>query len=294
MLAPIPMENGHLSASLVAQYWQDGYLFPLEITPPDQAQEWRQAFEDMERDWLASDLPLPLNSYKRLNAQCVMPLAWEIGSNKAVLDVVEGVLGPDILLYAVEFFVKEPGTTHTVSMHQDLTYWGMGAIDGLLTAWIALSPATPQSGCMDFVRASHKNAILPHSDTFDANNLLSRGQEVSVEVADKDKVAIEIHPGQMSLHHGLTIHGSGPNTSDDRRIAAVVRYLTPEVAQEHGNKDYAIPVRGQDTGGNFRHYQPAQDWFTTQGLSMHDEIRAHQAQVTMAGARKKSMYEGAK
>ena len=35
---------------------------------------------------------------------------------------------------------------------------------------------------------------------------------------------IEIHPGQISLHHGLTIHGSGPNTTDDRRIAAVVRF----------------------------------------------------------------------
>ena len=93
----------------------------------------------------------------------------------AILDVVEGILGPDILVYAAEFFVKEPRTTHVVTMHQDLTYWGLGAIDGMVTAWLALSPATPASGCMDFVRASHKNPILPHEDTFDENNLLSRG-----------------------------------------------------------------------------------------------------------------------
>ena len=107
-------------------------------------------------------------------------------------------------------------------MHQDLTYWGLGATSEMVTAWLALSPATPQSGCMDFVRKSHKNPILPHKDSFAKDNLLSRGQEVQVDVAEQDKTSIEIQPGEISLHHGLTIHGSGPNVSDDRRIAAVI------------------------------------------------------------------------
>ena len=63
-----------------------------------------------------------------------MPLAYEIGTEPGILDIVEGLLGPDILLYASEFFVKEPHTEHVVTMHQDLTYWGLGAIDGLVTA----------------------------------------------------------------------------------------------------------------------------------------------------------------
>ena len=141
-------------------------------------------------------------------------------------------------------------------MHQDLTYWGLGAISGMVTAWIALSPSTPASGCMKFVKASHKNPILPHEDSFDANNLLSRGQEIKVDVAPADRVPIEIHPGQMSLHHGLTIHGSGPNTSGDQRIAAVVRYITPEVAQQVADKDYAMLVRSADRSGNFIKYAP--------------------------------------
>ena len=70
-----------------------------------------------------------------------------------------------------------------------------------------------------------QNPILPHHDTFDDGNLLSRGQEVIADVGAADKTAIEIHPGQISLHHGLTIHGSGPNTTDDRRIACVIRYI---------------------------------------------------------------------
>jgi len=154
----------------------------------------------------------------------------------------------------------------------------------MVTAWIALSPSTPASGCMDFVRGSHRNAILPHEDTFDANNLLSRGQEVRVDVAPEDRVPIEIHPGQMSLHHGLTIHGSGPNTSDDRRIAAVVRYVTPEVAQQVADRDYAMLARGVDRTGNFINYTPPRDLFDAASLTLYEEIRRAQAQAMMTGA----------
>lgn len=288
---PLSLENGHLTQEQQKQYWQDGFLFPLPVMPPEDALAMRAELEALEAEWLDRDLPLPLSTYKRVNAHCVMPLAHRIGTDPRILDAVEGVLGPDIMIYAVEFFIKEPQTKHIVSMHQDLTYWGLGAIDGLVTAWLSLSPATPASGCMDFVRGSHKNAILPHDDTFDDNNMLSRGQEVRVDVADEDKVPIEIHPGQMSLHHGLTIHGSGPNTTDDRRIAAVIRYCTPEISQQVADEDYAILARGADRFGNFRSFPAPTANFTAEALSHYDDIRAAQAKAMMSGAKKKgSLY----
>jgi ectoine hydroxylase-related dioxygenase (phytanoyl-CoA dioxygenase family) len=141
---------------------------------------------------------------------------------------------------------------------------------------------------MDFVKGSHKNPILPHEDTFAEDNLLSRGQEIRVDVDPADRVPIEIHPGEISLHHGLTIHGSGPNATDDRRIAAVVRYCTPAVKQQIGETDYAMLARGTDNSGNFRHFEPPQDLFTPEALAIYDEIRAAQAKVMMSGANKKS------
>ena len=283
MLADLPLSQGHLSDALIAQYWTDGYLFPLPAIPPQEALQARSALEQIEHDWLDAGLPLPLNTYKRVNAHVVMPFAARMARDTRVLDAVEGLLGPDILIYAAEFFIKEPRTTQIVSMHQDLTYWGLGATQGLVTAWIALSPSTPDSGCMDFVRGSHKNPILPHEDTFDENNLLSRGQEIAADVHEHDKVAIEIHPGQMSLHHGLTIHGSGPNTSDDRRIALVVRYCTPDVAQQVGDKDFAMLARGTDTKGNFIHVPDPTKNFSPNSLALYKDIRAAQAMVMMRG-----------
>lgn len=283
MLTSLELDEGTVPKALSAQYWQDGFLFPLPVMQPSEAKEMRAELEGIERDWLDAGLPLPLNTYKRINANIVMPLAHRIATHRGVLDAVEGILGPDILIFSAEFFIKEPRTTQIVSMHQDLTYWGLGAVDGLVTAWIALSPATPTSGCMDFVRGSHKQAILPHEDTFDDNNLLSRGQEVRVDVAEADKVNIEIHPGQMSLHHGLTIHGSGPNSSDDRRIAAVVRYMRPDIVPEKGPVE-AMLARGSDTSGHARLIPAPTANFEPGALALYEEIRQAQAKVLMDGA----------
>ncbi len=284
MLKSIELKDNRLSDAQVKAYWEDGYLFPIPVFSKDEARAFRQELEDIEENYLTADLPHPLNFYKRSNSHVVMPMAYRIGAHPAVLDVIEGILGPDILIFSVEFFIKEANTKHIVSMHQDLTYWGLGAIDGLVTAWISLSPATPASGCMDFVRGSHKNPILPHEDTFDKNNLLSRGQEVRVDVAEEDKVPIEIHPGQMSLHHGLTIHGSGPNTSDDRRIAAVIRYMRPDVVPE-GEQPFATLVRGEDRFGNFQPTQMPSGLFDADALALYEEIRETQARIIMKGAK---------
>ncbi|WP_254439193.1 phytanoyl-CoA dioxygenase family protein [Ruegeria arenilitoris] len=266
------------------KYWADGFLFPLTIFSQDEAAQMRAALEQIERDWLSAELPLPLNTYKRVNAHLVMPLASRIALDPRVLDAVEGVLGPDIMVWSAEFFIKEPNTAHTVGMHQDLTYWGMGETPDQVTAWIALSPATVESGCMDFVRASHKNPILPHNDTYSDTNLLSRGQEIAVDVAETDKTHIELAPGQMSLHHGLTIHGSGPNRSNDRRIGLAIRYLNPNAKQLVAERDYAMLARGQDGQSNFIHVTPPTRLFSDEALVLYETVRRDQSKALAEGA----------
>ncbi len=266
------------------QYWEDGYLFPLSVFSESEAAGFRTELEQIESDWLEADLPLPLNTYKRVNAHLVMPLAARIAQDPRVLDVVEGVLGPDIMIWSAEFFIKEANTVQTVGMHQDLTYWGMGETPDQVTAWIALSPATERSGCMDFVRASHKNPILPHTDTYSETNLLSRGQEVAVEVAETDKTHIELAPGQMSLHHGLTIHGSGPNQSEDRRIGLAIRYLSPGAQQLVADRDYALLARGSDKHSNFVPVQAPTELFSSDALTTYEQVRRDQSKALAEGA----------
>lgn len=288
----LPLTQGALSAEQTRRYWDDGYLFPIEVFDATEAATHRAELEAIERDWLGADLPLPLNSYKRVNAHCVIPLAARLAQDWRVLDVVEGILGPDLMIWSAEFFIKEPHTKHVVGMHQDLTYWGMGETSDQVTAWIALSPATVTSGCMDFVKGSHKNPILPHNDTFSDTNLLSRGQEIAVDVTDEDKTHIELRPGQMSLHHGLTIHGSGPNASDDRRIGVAIRYLNPNAQQQVADRDYAMMARGVDHTGNFLHFMPPTRNFDSRALELYEEIRKAQTKALAQGAQKDvSLYQ---
>ena len=275
---------GTLTKAQMKTYWDDGYLFPIRVMSEDAAAALRVEIEAFEAKWLSADLPKPLNTYKRVNAQIVMPIAHHIGMHAGILNAVSGVLGPDVMLYSVEFFIKEAKTKQVVTMHQDLTYWGMGEIDGLTTAWLALSPSTPASGCMEMVKGSHKSPILPHEDSFDDNNLLSRGQEIKVEVAEEDRVPIVLQPGELSLHHGLTIHGSGPNTSDDRRLGVVVRYLVPEIRKAGGERDYAHLARGTDAFDNWAPSPPPRAPFAPEALALYETVRDLQTSVMMRGA----------
>ena len=278
----------------IEKYWKDGFLYPITLFSKQEAFNLRFRLEEIEKKSSNNiDLPYPINQYKRVNSQCVIPLAGEIALNERILDIVEKIIGPDILLWAVEFFIKEAKSKSIVSMHQDLTYWGLDDDQMQVTAWLALSHSDQNSGCMDFVKGSFKNPVLPHNDTFEKNNLLSRGQEIELPIKDEEKTKIILNPGEMSLHHGLTIHGSGPNVSNDRRIGVAIRYLNPEIKQIHAKKDYAILARGKDRFNNFIKYEPAKDLFSKNDLRLYDTMRKYQAAALTRNSQKGiDLYQG--
>jgi len=273
-----------LSSSQVNSYQTDGFLFPVDVLSRDNAASIRSEIETTERTYPKGSLPQPVSQYFRVGAHVVIPIMAEIAKTPAVLDAVQSILGPDLLVWSCELFIKEPNTTKIVSWHQDLTYWGMGETDDQLTAWIALSPATSQSGCMRFVAGSHKNSIVPHRDTFHEDNLLSRGQEIEVDVDEATATDIVLQPGQMSLHHGRMFHASGPNTSGDRRIGCAIRYVTPGVKQLVAQRDYAMLVRGCDVERNWINVAAPCQAFDPDAITLYEQIRRDQAAALTQGA----------
>lgn len=234
-----------LSAEQVRAYEENGFLFPIRVMSEAEALAYRRRLEAAE----ASGEP-EVASYLRTKAHLVFTWCDELIRHPRILDAVEDVIGPDILCWSSGFFNKEARDPAYVSWHQDLTYWGLEPAD-IVTAWLALSPATPESGCMKFWPGSHKLEILPHTDTFAPNNLLSRGQEIQVEVNETKVVFDELRPGEMSLHHVKLVHGSEANRSADRRIGFVIRYVPTRVRQVVGRTDSATLVRGVDRYGHF-------------------------------------------
>jgi len=273
-----------LTDDQVTQYWRDGFLFPLRVMSEEKAIQLRKTLEDVEARYADAELEHDVSQYLRTSPHVVLPFAADMSLDAAVLDAVEGVLGPDLMIWGADFFIKEANTTKIVSWHQDLTYWGLGATSDQITAWIALSDVSVASGCMRFVAGSHKQAIVAHNDTFSEDNLLSRGQEIAVEVDEADATNIELAPGEMSLHHGLLFHASGPNTSADRRIGLAVRFINPNARQEVAERDYAMLARGVDRVGGFTHFAPPAREFDTASLGIYEEIREAQRAALAEGA----------
>ena len=182
----------------------------------------------------------------------------DLVSHPTVMDAVRSLIGPNVLAWVSEFNTKAPKTPHFFSWHQDLFYWrhqypDVAAIP-MVTVWLALSPATLKSGRMRVIPASH-DRLLAHQSKNCPHNLLTRAQEICVEVNEAEAVPVELSPGEFSIHHPLLHHASGPNTSDYPRVAIVTRYMAPEVIPPV-RPAYAWLVSGEDRDNNWDHVAP--------------------------------------
>ena len=273
-----------LTADQVDRYQRDGFLFPLDIFDSGRVADIIAALDEARTVAREKGLESEIAWLLRANTHYILPFVSEVARAPQLLDRVESILGPNIMLWSAEFFIKGAHTDKIVSWHQDLTYWGLGETNEEMTAWLALSDVSVESGCMRFVPGSHHQQIVPHRDTFDAANLLSRGQEIAVDVAEDDAVDVILDPGQVSFHHGRMFHASGPNRSAQDRIGLVFRFITPEVKQLVAKRDYAMMVRGIDEGKNWIHVSPPTRLFDPSDLELHARVKQDQAAALAEGA----------
>jgi len=233
---------------LATEYLQNGYFSPIDVLSSSEARALRDDYEAAEKELEDDEEKLGLlKSYPNR----LLPSFDALTRNNKLVASARAILGADILVWSSPLFIKEAQSEKIISWHQDLTYWKLSDFNET-TCWFAVSDSTKNSGCMKFVPASHKTKILPHNDTYAKNNLLSRGQEIAVEVDEDEAFYAELHAGQASFHHGLLFHGSGPNQTNDRRIGSAIRYISASMKQETGDKPLATQVSGEDTFANFK------------------------------------------
>ena len=106
---------------------------------------------------------------------------------------------------------------------------------------------------MRVLPGSHREEVLPHRDEYHDDNLLTRGQEIAVDVDESKTVSMSLAPGQASLHNVGLAHASGPNRTADRRIGISMHYISTRTRQTVGEWDSAALVRGEDRYGHFHH-----------------------------------------
>jgi non-heme Fe2+,alpha-ketoglutarate-dependent halogenase len=265
-----------LTEDQLAAYTRDGYLAPVPVMSEAEARGLRATLEAIE-----AGMGGPLRGDLRHKAHLLFPFLAGLILHPAILDAIEDVLGPDILCWNTNFFIKEAETPSFVSWHQDSTYWGLSAPD-VCTAWVALTPSNLDNGAMAVIPATHTRDQIPHRDTFDRHNLLTRGQEIAVEVDEAKAVPLVLKPGEMSLHHVRLVHGSPPNPSPDRRIGFAIRYIPTSLHQLEGT-DSATLVRGEDRFGHFElEPRPERDMDENM-LVLHRRLTERAAQILYKG-----------
>ena len=180
-----------------------------------------------------------------------MPWAHELATLPQVLDVIESLIGPGILIYMTTFFIKEAQNGAVTNWHQDATYFGLRPYEHV-SAWIALSPASPESGCMRFLPGSQALGQLDHRAHVDLKILNGASQKLTGAYDKEIAVSAPLAPGEFSLHHTLTIHHSLFDNSNDRRIGFAVSYIPTRCRHlDEARRAPAMLVCGIDQFGQF-------------------------------------------
>lgn len=265
-----------LTDDQVTGFRRDGYLCPIRIMSEAETAQVRRGLETFE-----AARGGPLAGEYRHKAHLLFPFLADLVRHPRILDAVEDLYGPDLLCWTSNFFIKEKSGPAFVSWHQDSTYWGLDKPD-VVTAWVALTPSNESNGAMEVIPGSHTMDQIPHRDTFDSNNLLTRGQEVAVEVDATKAVRFDLAPGEASLHHVRLVHGSPPNPSEDRRIGFAIRYIPTHVRQIAG-EDSATLVRGTDRYGYFEHEPRPTRELEPAMLALHKKITERNAKILYRG-----------
>jgi ectoine hydroxylase-related dioxygenase (phytanoyl-CoA dioxygenase family) len=227
-----------LTPDQVQAYHQDGVLFPLPVLTPEEVAYFRSLHDEFDRY-------LGRNPKATEKSQCHLHFKWvcDLATHPKVLDAVEDIIGPDILIHSSTFFAKYANDEMFISWHQDSAYWGLSE-PRLVSAWIALTESNIGNGCLRVLPGT-QTRNFDHFEQRGENNMLSTGLTVSESLDLRAAVNIVLQAGEMSFHHANIVHGSNPNTSSGPRIGFAVRYLSPAVSQERGHHE-VILARGED------------------------------------------------
>lgn len=233
-----------LTSDLVFNYHRDGFLFPIPVLNRSEVSYFRSCHDELDRR-------LGGRPSSRRKAQLHLHFKWacDLVTYPGILDVVEEIIGPNILVHSSTIFTKYAGDGKFVSWHQDSHYWGLSE-SRLVSAWIALSDSTAENGCLRVLPGTHRRRY-DHIEKREEKNILGSGLTVSESIDESRAVDIVLQAGQMSFHHADIIHGSNANSSRAPRIGFAIRYVSTEVNQEKHHYN-VILARGRD---EFQHYR---------------------------------------
>lgn len=233
-----------LSDAQVQFFREQGYLTRLPVIGEAEAGACRQRLEAYE-----TETGKTATETLHIKGHLYFTWLWQLSQHPNLTGAIADLVGEDLFVLASRFWIKQPGDRKFVSWHQDLAYFGLDP-QIMVTAWLALTEVTRENGCQRFIPRSHLS-LKRHEETYDPDNLLSRGQKVTA-VDELSAVDVLLRPGEMSIHHGNLLHSSEPNVSDSRRIGFALMMFPTHVRSSLGRRSATL-IRGADRYGYWDH-----------------------------------------
>ncbi len=272
-----------LNVKQLEDYENHGFVSPIDVLTLEEATKIKEEIEYIEKKW-----PDELIGLGRNNVHYISPIFDQVCHNSKILDAVESIIGKDILVGGTTLFIKDPDKKGFVSWHQDAKYIGFEP-HNWVTAWLAITDANEENGCMRMWSGSHKEKIKKHKDTFNENNLLTRGQTVQ-NVPLEGTTPNILKAGQLSLHHPMIVHGSGSNKSNTRRIGFVIQsYIGTNVDQVIG-KVYVQQARGKDNFKYHEHTKRPSELMSKEDINIRIKANKELSKIFYNDAKKQGKY----
>ena len=269
----------------VSDFFLRGFLSPVRVMSEGQAAYYREKFEAFERRYP--------NDVIKLDQKAHMLCPWvdEIVRLPALLDLLEDLLGPNILCWGTSLRLKEADAKTFAGWHQDTAYADVKPI--VVICALALSPCTEASGCIRVIPGSHEWELLPHKENIGTDSILTREQTVDQELDVSPAVDLILSPGEVGFFNNAICHSSKPNRSADRRIVFLIEMVPTDAHQVHP-RESATLVRGVDEFNNFDTDQRPNAEMSPASLKAWREKVEVQAQVLFRGANRPPRALGSK
>ena len=214
-----------LTDTEIARFRDDGLVIPDYRIPGDMLQRMRAEVDDLiarHPDVRPEMLSGAHNPWGQ-TAKIVGSRPWlEFCCFPEIVDMVEQLIGPDIILWGSQLFCKPAGDGMAVPWHQDGQYWPIDPL-ATVTVRIAIEDSLPENGCMRYLPGSHRSRDVVAHELVEASNVALRQQIADIdESLARDDV---LQAGQISIHDVYLIHGSSENRSARRRSDYAIRYM---------------------------------------------------------------------
>jgi ectoine hydroxylase-related dioxygenase (phytanoyl-CoA dioxygenase family) len=258
-----------LTAGQVESFHYNGFFYPIPALTP---QETATCLAGLDR--LESELGSPVADADikwRSHAYAHSPWFHDLARHPRILDAVEDVIGPDILIWTSTFFIKEPHSETFAAWHQDGAYFGLEPNEQVC-AWVALTDASKEAGCMEMLSSRGAPKMYQHAPMGLRHSINRAGQTIVEPFDEANPTAMALNAGEFSLHHELAVHRSAPNNAAHRRVGIGINYLPTRVRVKGPVRLKAMLVRGKDTHGYWDLIDPPSAERDVAALAAHQQV----------------------